>query len=181
MDLKIKTMKRIITLLFIVTTLALSAQTTSNAYDIIYSADKDGNAVNGKIENLIEHVKSGNPIRVGWTLKFPHPVTGKPTEMLHWADAGFITILDGHVFAQIKPIYEQGPGFETPPSVYLTQNKPNGWVAIIGTTGMVRQKFDVESLRQSLKESGMSNEEIEKILKQQETMNVPTMWAVMTK
>jgi len=173
-------MNKVITMLLMLATLTVTAQ-TNNAYNVIYSADKNGTAVNGSLENLIEYVKSGNPIRVGWTLKFPHPATGKLTEMQHWADAGFITVLDGHVFAQINSIYEQAPGFESPPSVYLPQNKPDGWVATIGTTGMVRQKFDVESLRKSLKESGMSKEEIEKILKQQETMNVPTIWAAMTK
>ncbi len=98
---------------------------SQTCYEVVYEADKEGKKVAGSLEKLNEHVKAGTPIRIGWVLKFVHPLTSEPTEMEHWADASFITLLDGHVFTQVQSIYEQGPSFDSPPSIYLTTGKPN--------------------------------------------------------
>ena len=49
----------------------ISAQ--ENAYAILYEADTEGEAISGSLEKLIEYVQNGNPIRIGWVLKFRHP------------------------------------------------------------------------------------------------------------
>lgn len=141
---------------------------TSGAYEIVYEADPEGNAISGDRNQLLEYVQNGNPIRVGWTLKFKNPQTGKDASLQHWADAGFLTVINNHVFAQISSIYQQGPAFSDPPGVFLVNNKPDGWVAIIGTTGVMRQKFNPVDANIP-----------EDMIKEMETMKVTTHWAVM--
>lgn len=136
----------------------------NDGYTIIYSADKDGKALSGSLEELVRKIQNGSPIRVGWILKFNHPETGDLIEMQHWADAGFITTLKGHVFAQIHSIYQQGPALGDPPWVILVNNLPNGWVAVVGTTGEIRQKFNDPQMP-------------EEFIKEMELMRAPTLWA----
>lgn len=157
-------------------TFSMKAQ---NSYSIIYEADREGKAIKGSLEQLMSHVQNGNPIRVGWVLKFKNPKDDSTIEMQHWTDAGFITTLNGHVFAQIKPIYQQGPSISNPPGVFLVSDKANGWVAVIGTTGVMKQKYtrDKEMVKM-LKQTGLTDKEVEKELKKMETMKVHTIWAV---
>ena len=110
-----------------------------------------------------------NPIRVGWQLEFMTPDTVKSeiVTLYHWADAGFISVLRGEVFAQIESIYQQGPSLDKNPAIFLVNGEPHGWVSIISTTGVMRQKFK--------KMTGVS----EDMLKKLETSRVKTRWAVM--
>jgi len=164
---------------FLMFVFGLSTLHGQNNYKIIYEADRDGKAIEGNLQQLLDHVQNGNPIRVGWVLAFEHPETKERIEMQHWTDAGFITTLNGHVFAQIGSIYQQGPGLSDPPAVFLVDGKPHGWVAIIGSTGVMRQKYTRdESMVAAMKENGLTEEEVEQELKKMETMNVRTKWAV---
>jgi len=162
------------------TVLSFNITLGQNNYQIIYESDNDGNTILGNRETLVNYIQNGTPIRVGWVLKFKHPQNDSIVEMQHWADAGFITTLNGHAFAQINSIYQQGPGISNPPSVFLVNDKPHGWVAIIGTTGVMRQKYTRdEDMIAMMKQSGLSNEDIAKQQKEMETMKVHTKWAVM--
>jgi len=158
----------------IVLTLILSSASPTDAkrdsFTVLYEADANGKQIAGSLEALIDAIHNGNQVRVGWTLTFADPVSGDPIEMEHWTEASFITILQGHVFAQVQSIYQQGPGIGDPPSVFLVNNQANGWVAILGTTGVMRQKYN---------ESDMQIPEA--MRKEMETMRVPTRWAVTTK
>jgi len=148
------------------------------AYEIIYEADKDGNRISGSLEDLVTSVQNGNPIRVGWVLKLK-PQKEEAFDMQHWTDAGFITTLRGHVFAQINGIFQQGPEIKFPPGVSLGTDIPNSWVAIIGTTGVMNQKFlKTKDMVDALKKF-YTDEEINEYFKKQETTKVPTKWAVL--
>lgn len=174
-----KYFKTFLLLLFISFSSFYTNAQTSNTYKIIYEADREGKKIAGDLEELMSHVQNGNPIRVGWVLKFKDPKGGADIEMQHWTDAGFITTLRGHVFAQINSIYQQGPFVGNPPGVFLVSNKANGWVAIIGTTGLMRQKYmRDESMIDMMKKSGMTEDEVNKQLKDMEKMKVHTKWAI---
>jgi|GEM_PF-1510709 len=151
-------------------------------YKIVYEADREGNRISGSLEELNDYVRNGNPIRVGWELG-KRDSTGR-ARLEHWTDAGFITILKGHVFAQITSIYGQGtshPSIEVP-FVQMMNGEPDGWVAIIGTTGEMRQKFkEDQTMIDAFKEMGLNDEQIAEQLKAQEKSKVKTMWAVMVK
>lgn len=171
---------QLIMLLIIQTSLSQN----NNNYSIIYEANSKGEVINGNLDLLVQYVQNGNPVRVGWVLEFknPDPNSDEIIEMQHWADAGFITTLKGHVFAQISSIYQQGPAISSPPGVFLVNDQPNGWVAILGTTGVMKQKYTRDpALLDLLKKSGLTDEEINTRLQEQETMNVHTKWAVLNK
>jgi len=72
-----------------------------NNYSIVYEADKNGDNISGDINVLIECIKNGKPIRVGWIIELKD-FDNKIHIIEHWTDAGFLTILNNHAFAQIK-------------------------------------------------------------------------------
>ncbi|MEP0263491.1 hypothetical protein [Dokdonia sp.] len=158
-----------------------------SAYTVIYEADKDGNRSSGDLETLIQLVRNGNPIRVGWEMELLNPTDESTYVLEHWSDAGFISIHQGHVFAQIPSIYGQGssavqPELNLDPSMFLVNNKPHGWVAIVGTTGVLRQKMlRDENTISFMKDAGMTDTQIEEQLEKMETSNFKTKWAVATK
>lgn len=149
-------------------------------YKVVYEADRNGKAVSGSLEELLQYVRNGNPIRVGWELGVKSDTT---FYLEHWADAGFMTIQRGHLFAQINSIYGQGttaPGME--PAVFLTSGKPHGWVAVFGTTGEVKQKYERdERMVKFMKKQGMTDEQLEAEFKKQEETRFATKWAVMVR
>ncbi len=154
-----------------------------NQYEIIYEANHNGEPIKGDLETLVDYVQNGNPVRVGWVLQMGFSDPEKESiEMQHWVDAGFLTTIKGHVFAQISSIYQQGPMIGDPPGVLLINGKPDGWVAIVGTTGILRQKFDgSESMIDIMRADGYSEEDIKKELKAMESQKVLTKWAVLKK
>ena len=145
------------------------AQNEKSQYEIIYSADRDGNKLSGSLEKLMAIVDNGNPVRVGWELVQKWPDT--TTVMRHWTDGGFVTTTRGHVFAQIRGIFGQGfAHISSPPGIFLSTDIPNSWVAVVGTDGSLVSKFQKQE---------WMNEIPEEELKKMEKMKVKTMWAVM--
>jgi hypothetical protein len=143
-------------------------------YQIIYEADANGKVISGNIGELLQAVQNGNPIRVGWTLKIQNG-EGELKELEHWTDTKFLTIFDNMVYAQINSIYEQMTNFkDAKGAMRFVNNQPDGWVALISTSGIMRQKYrDVLAGTE-----GMSQEEIDKMIKYLETTKVNTKWAV---
>ncbi|MDT7831078.1 hypothetical protein RQM59_01735 [Flavobacteriaceae bacterium S356] len=161
----------------------LSFGQDNSAYKVIYEADRKGNAISGSLEELIKYVNNGNPIRVGWSLAMQMP-DKEVIEMWHWTDANFITTLNGNVFAQVKGIFQQGPSFSasgTASVVLVSDASANSWVGIIGTTGVMHQKFaESKTMTKMYKDMGYSDEKIKEEYKKQETMKFKTKWTVLT-
>lgn len=162
----------------------LLAQANDGAYKVVYEADKDGNRISGSLEELHRYINQGNSVRVGWELTFRFPDS---TMMLtHWSDAGFISTWGGHVFAQIPSIYGQGPSGPEKgvgPSIFLSNAEPHGWTAIIGTTGVMRQKFKVneEEVERLKNDFDYTDEQVAEFYKQREERAVKTFWSVLIK
>lgn len=166
-------MKRIPFLLITVGSLVLISANgraqNDGLYTVVYQADRNGDTQSGDLSDLLAYVQQGNPIRIGYELVASFQ--DSTWVITHWADAGFITILGGHVFAQISGINSQGTSFDkSQPGVFLTNDGPNSWVAIIGTEGTLRSKFPIAEWMK-----GIPEEEI----KAMEKMKVKTYWAVM--
>lgn len=141
-------------------------------YQVVYEADKDGKRISGSLEELIAYVDTGNPVRVGWELvqKWPNDST---TTMRHWTDGGFVTSTRGQVFAQIRGIFGQGfAHIDSPPGIFLFSKTPNSWVAVIGTDGNMRAKFEISKDMEDLPEE---------MIKAMEKSRVKTMWSVMVR
>jgi hypothetical protein len=85
---------------------------TSHAqrWTLVYQNDAQGDRVTGSIDNLVNAVREGLPIRVGWKSQ---SAADSKRKVEHLAEAKFLTIMsDKVVFAQIDPIIGQTPDFE---------------------------------------------------------------------
>lgn len=136
--------------------------------NILLKTDFDGKVAEGSIEQLIEAIQGGEQIRLGWQLDFDQD---KKSDLEHWVDAEFISILNGHVFNQVSPIYRQVPKKEIPQIEILPS--PMKWTAIIGTNGKMLSRYVYPEI------SEFEDENIRKMLeKKQEvkTRMVATTW-----
>ena len=66
------------------------------------------------------------------------------SDLDHWVDANFLTILNGHVFNQIDPIYRQIPNREITQVQIQTTNTQ--WTGIIGTNGKLVSRMIISDL-----------------------------------
>ena len=90
----------------------------------------EGNALNGKIENLIAAVRGGEEIRVYWVHE---DANNKVRKVEHLTDLQFLTIQSGSiVYGQINPIVGQVPDFD---KFDITLKENLEWVAIVSSDG----------------------------------------------
>jgi len=97
---------------------------------LVYAHDAAGKTLEGSKADLIDAVQTGKPIRVY--------TAGRTVQ--HSADALFLTIFEGEVFAQIHPIESQQP-ISNPPRMLFRQAGQK-WRMIIGTNGSVSALMD---------------------------------------
>ena len=106
------------------------AQEQDTDWKLIYHNDGEGKAIQGKIEDLISAVRSGNQIRVYWVFQRKSDPKRK---VEHFADAKFLTVMsDQTVFAQIDPIIGQTPGFDEQTMIFKENLE---WAFIAASNG----------------------------------------------
>ncbi len=157
-------MKHILVLLIMMVFNSTFAQSPK----VLVKTNSEGNVSEGAIESLIQAIREGNDIRVGWSLDFDKD--GKP-DVEHLIDAKFLTILNGHVFNQIDPIFAQAPNAKIP-QVQIGNNDMK-WMAIIGTNGVLMSRFIIPGIKDQ------ENEEYKKQLEVMSKVNediVETSW-----
>lgn len=115
----------------IVCVLAFSYQgLCQNKWSLVFENDSNGKTISGNKADLIEAVRQGKPVRIGWNSK---RVAGDDRWVEHVTEVKFLTILSGNeVMAQIDEIVGQMPDFENQ-RVLLKENF--SWVMIGGTNG----------------------------------------------
>ena len=131
----------VVVLTFVLTASFLSsanAQGGRRSGELLLETTADGEVASGSVDAVLEAVRAGRALRVGWELRFRGP-DGEEVALEHWADAGFLTIWKGHVFAQIRDIYTQGPVMDAP-AIHLGR-EPHGWIAMFGTNGTMQSLF----------------------------------------
>lgn len=98
----------------------------SNAgWQKVFQNDEKGATTFGDKSKLIDAVRLGYPIRIGWG----------SNRVEHVADADFLTIFEGEeVFAQIKTIVGQAPRIDGD-SLKIRFRTQNHWTNIAGTNG----------------------------------------------
>ena len=160
---------------------------TAQSYNIVFSTDFDGEVISGSKEQLIAHIRDGKAVRVGWQLDFDRD---NQSDLDHWIEANFITILEGEVFVQIDPIYAQGPNAGIPQVEIFPDNTK--WTAIIGTNGKLLNRFvqEEDSTPELVFDESLGLSEAEKTeiiekeqarieaMRQVNTWNVTTSWSV---
>lgn len=118
-----------------------SSKTPNYGENIILKTDTTGKVIYGSIEALIKEIQAGTGIRVAW--EFDIDNDGVP-EVEHWVDANFLTIMNGHVFNQIQPIYQQIPKFDIPQIAIVASSVM--WSAVVGTNGKLLSRFIIPDL-----------------------------------
>ncbi len=144
-------MKKLILFLYLIlhTTMAFSQDP-----QLLLKTDFEGKVIEGSIEALIAEIEKGSPIRVGWQLDFNG---NKESDLEHWIDAEFLSVLNGHVFNQISPIYRQIPKAEIPQVEIVAS--PMMWTAIIGTNGKLLSRYiipDLDSIEPEAKREALA-------------------------
>ena len=109
--------------------------------NLLLKTNAKGEVTEGAIDDLIRAIQLGTKIRVGWSLDSNKD--GKP-DITHWIDANFLTILSGHVFNQIEPIYKQVPKTQIPQVNIIPSTMM--WTGIIGTNGILQSRYIVPEL-----------------------------------
>lgn len=97
----------------------------------------DGSVVQGAKASVLDAVRRGAPLRVGWSLDPNND--GKP-EIAHWADAGFLSEWQGEAFAQIDDIQQQAPRRD-PIRIEMPAGRKR-WSGLLSTTGLLAGHFD---------------------------------------
>lgn len=100
------------------------------------TVEPDGTVAAGSLAALRSAIGSGERVRVGWSLDFDGDARA---DLVHWADPGFLSLLDGHVFAQVATIQRQTPH---PGSGQITlSDEDQTWTGLIGTDGSLQGRF----------------------------------------
>lgn len=95
-------MKRLIAILLI--TFSFTSYAADNEkYELVFHQSADAKTLDGSIDKLMKAVREGKQVRLYMNLGFVE----------HSMDAGFISIFEGHVYAQINEIQAQRPNRKT--------------------------------------------------------------------
>lgn len=140
-----------------------AAQDSANGWRLVFAVDSTGRPVSGSKSRLLDAVRAGHPVRVGWGLSLRQP-DGSAGGLEHVAPAAFLSIHRGEVFAQLAPILGQVPSAREPAIAFRTGEAAAGdqlWYALLDTTGRLVGYF-----------SGTPGSTA------QRTVRVPTYWYV---
>lgn len=119
---------------------------SKQGWQLVFRNSKNGKIVFGSKERLVEAVRSGYSIRVGWGARRRND-TSKSVE--HLAAAQFLTIANGkEVFAQIQPIIGQNPGLEKD-TLDIVFRENLQWILMVGTNGF-SDRLTTERLEDSI-------------------------------
>ncbi len=136
---------------------------------VLVKTNIEGEVIEGSIESLISAIQEGSKIRVGWSMDLNKD--GDP-DLEHWIDANFISILGGHVFNQIDPIFRQIPKLNIP-QVQIKESDMQ-WTGIIGTNSKLIHRYIIPNLDQIDDELMRSQLEKRTAIKE---MMVSTIWS----
>lgn len=114
-----------------------------SGWRLVYAVDSLGSRTQGDKPALLAAVRAGLPVRVGfgiaWKLR-----DGTSGGVEHVADAAFLTIHHGEVFAQLRPILGQTPAAREP-DITLRTPGDQLWYALLDTTGRLQGYFSGDS------------------------------------
>jgi len=156
--------------IFILIIIAIWNHPTFSQNNIVLKTDLNGKVTFGSVENLISHIQSGKSIKIGWQ----HDLNKDSIpDLEHWIDADFISILNGHVFNQIEPIYRQIPKMSIP-QVQIMESSMK-WTGIIGTNGKLISRYIIPEL-ESIEDEAIYNSLKSRAEVKERT--VSTIWAI---
>lgn len=161
---------------FVISMFLISTSINSQS-KIVLATDFDGKVVKGNKQALIDEIRKGKSVRVGWQLDFNED---KKADFDHWADAEFITVINGEVFTQIRNINYQIANLDVPQIDIVPNNTM--WTGILGTNSILKNRFVYNELEYEVDDKGkpILTPELENEIKNREikTWNVATFWVI---
>ena len=103
---------------------------------LLFASDFAGNPVAGAKDSLIAAVQRGEPVRLGWELDFD---ADGVADLAHWADAAYLSVWQGEVFAQVDAIHRQRPRRDN--GTIELSDEAMEWYGSLGTTGVLEGAF----------------------------------------
>lgn len=125
---------------------ARAQDTAGGGWRLAFAVDSAGRALYGSRAEVEAAARAGLPVRVGWGIPWRLP-DGTVIGVEHVADAAFLTLHRGEVFAQLHPIVRQVPSAD---SAAIGLVATETWVGLLDTTGRLRGVF---------RESGRAHEQ----------------------
>ncbi|HYC02539.1 MAG TPA: hypothetical protein VED40_04560 [Azospirillaceae bacterium] len=119
-----------------------SAQAAPSCAGHLVSVRPDGAVSAGSKDALRQAVEAGQPIRVGYSMDFENDGT---VDLVHWADALFLTIFENEVFTQMPQIHRQSP-VRGKAEIKLAAG-PGYWNASLGTNGVLEGRWNFDEVR----------------------------------
>jgi len=119
---------------------ATGAMAEANCNALLLSMNANGQVVAGSKKALLAAAERGEALKVGWRIGWGK---GPNDNVLHWANAVFVTVFEGEVFAQMPPIHAQAP---IPGKGHVVLTKAaHTWTASIGSDGQMVSRFNDEA------------------------------------
>ncbi|MEM7549593.1 MAG: hypothetical protein AAF363_07960 [Bacteroidota bacterium] len=106
---------------------SFSAYSQEGRWKLVYEHNESGEVISGSKSDLIEAVRSGKDVKLGWKMG------GAGQFVEHYAEVQFLTIMEGEVYGQISPILSQEPSFAKKTVGFREGLK---WSLIASTTGV---------------------------------------------
>ncbi|WP_422858642.1 hypothetical protein ACOKFD_14940 [Flagellimonas sp. S174] len=104
------------------------SQKRNDEWQLIFETDKNGQISYGSKDNLIELVRKGYPVRIGWESM------GK-TSVEHTIDVRFLTVAnETEVFAMLEPFWAQRPNLKSDTLSIIPIANETHW--ILSTNGL---------------------------------------------
>lgn len=101
---------------------------------MVYQNDFDGQPVNGSIEDLVNAMKTGSPIRVSWG-----GTEEDGSSWIEFAEPVFTTVMNDTAIVVQFPLSFIQTHYTDPGKSFLKTDPPTGWRAIMSTTGDYHQ------------------------------------------
>ncbi len=112
---------------------------------LLLAIEVDGTVSAGSKDELRKMVNQGRSLRVGWRVDDRE---GNPV-VTHWADAAFLTLFEGDVFAQMQSIHRQVP--RRGQARIELSDEVQHWTGLIGTNGLLISRMNTNDQAQERK------------------------------
>jgi hypothetical protein len=100
----------------------------------VYQHDLNGDPVIGGVEDLVEAIRGGSPIRVSWG-----GTVADGGSWIEFAEPVFTTVMNDNAVTVQFPLSFIQTDYLDPDSSFLMTDPPTGWRALMSTNGIYHQ------------------------------------------
>jgi hypothetical protein len=106
----------------------------SSTWQLVYQNNFKGDQISGSIEDLVDAMKRGSPIRVSWG-----GTEKNGSSWIEFAEPVFTTVMNDTAVVVQFPLSFIQTHYTDPGKAQLKTNPPTGWRAVMSTTGDYHQ------------------------------------------